>query len=135
MRSRRIIRAAVLGAALLASAACATVDPWARHDRATELRAAAADPARVCDVEVLNATDRVLDTSLVLESGEPTRLGLVSSGQSISYPVACSMRRVTAMGVSQEAGLSDGQRFRAAAPLDLLQATRVRLTQADEVRW
>jgi hypothetical protein len=134
MGSERIIGAAVLGVALLASAACATADPWARHDRAAELHAAAADPTRVCDVEVLNATDRVLDTSLLLEAGEPTRLGLVSSGQSISYPVACSMRRVTAMGVSQDQGLSDGRRFRAAAPLDLLRATRVRLTQADEVR-
>lgn len=135
MKHERFVLGALLGCGLAAMAACATTaDPWARHDRAAELRAAASDPSRICDVEVLNATDRVLDTSLLVGSGEPTPLGLVSAGQSVLYPVACSMRRVTAMGVSQDLGL-DGQRFRRAAPLDLLQATRVRLTQADEVRF
>ena len=134
MRSTRILLGATLSLATLLSAACATGDPWARHDRATLLRAAAADPDRVCDVEVMNATDRVLATSLVLQGGVPRDLGMVTAGQSIVFPVACTARRVTAMGVSQDLGMSAERTFRRAAPLDLLQATRVRLTQADEVR-
>jgi hypothetical protein len=97
------------------------------------MRAAAADPSSTCDVEVLNATDRVLDTSLLL-GGAPRSLGLVTSGQSVTFPVACAIGRVTALGISQDLGMSAERTFRSAAPLDLVRATRVRLTQADEVR-
>lgn len=124
-----------LGATLaLALGACATANPWDRHDEAERLRAAAADASRTCDVEVMNATDAVLETSLVL-GGSPQSLGLVTAGQSITFPVACALERVTALGVSRDLGMTEGHTFRRAARLDLLRATRVRLTEADEVRW
>jgi hypothetical protein len=124
---------ATLAATTLLATACASTNPWARSERAGQLRAAATDPSRVCDVEVLNATDRVLDTSLHF-GGAPRSLGLVTSGQSITFPVACTIGRVIALGVSQDFGITEERTFRRAAPLDLLRATRVRLTQADEVR-
>lgn len=134
MTSERIGRGVVLAAALVSTWACATVDPWARDGRAAELGTAAADPSRTCDVEVLNATDRVLRTSLVADT-QARSLGLIVSGQSIRFPVSCRLGRVTALGVSQESGgLSEGQRYRREARLDLLRATRLRLTQADQIR-
>jgi len=133
MRARILSGAALVLAGTLASA-CATVNPWERNETATELRAAAADPARTCDVEVMNATGGVLETSLVLDGGAQS-LGLVTSGQSVTFPVACTLGRVTAFGVSRAIGMSEGHTFRRAARLDPLRATRVRLTQADEVRW
>jgi hypothetical protein len=134
MSRNRILLRGLLTAVTLLSAACASASPWDRHERAVQLKEAAADPARTCDVEVLNATDRLLDTSVVLD-GAARRLGLVTAGQSVTFPVACALRRVTALGVSQDIGMSEGRTFRRAAALDLLRATRVRLTQADEVRW
>lgn len=134
MRGVNVLLGATLTAAMLLSTACASPNPWARNERATKLKAAASDASRTCDVEVLNATDRPLDTSLLL-GGAPTSLGLVTAGQSVTLPVACALRRVTALGVSQDIGMSEERTFRRAVPLDLLRATRVRLTQADEVRW
>jgi hypothetical protein len=134
MRRARILQGATLALLGTLSAACATANPWERNDTAAQLRTAAADVSRTCDVEITNATDGVLETSLLMDDGAQS-LGLVTSGQSVTWPVACALGRVTAYGVTRETGMNDGHTFRRAARIDLLRATRVRLTRADEVRW
>jgi hypothetical protein len=135
MKGDSNIRRAALAVVALLATGCASANPWIRHDASSDLKAAASDPDRVCDVEILNATEGLLEASLVLEAGESRSLGLMTAGQSIRAPVACRLGRVSALGVSRDLGASEGRRFRAAARLDLRRATRLRLTHADQVAW
>lgn len=134
MGLKNAARGLSLGLALALQAACASgSNAWARHDRTADLKAAASDPNRECPVVVLNATDRILDASLLLDTGAKD-LGVISAGQSVRFPVSCQMGRVTAQGVVQDVGF-EGLRFQVAARLNVLSETRVQLTEHDQVRW
>lgn len=124
-----------LALAVLLQAACASGSSvWARHDRSADLKAAASDPDRECPVVVFNGTDEILDASILLDTG-PKSLGVITAGQSARVPVSCSLGRVTAQGIVQDLGPTEGARLQVAARLNLLSETRVRLTDHDQVRW
>lgn len=135
MNKHRIAYGAALSAALLLSSACATADPFARHSRTADLKAAAVDPAAVCDVEVQNATGQLVHASMVFEGGENRSLGLITAGRSVRLPVACRVGRVTAEAISQDWGDSGGRHFRAAARLDPLGATLLRLSATSQIAY
>lgn len=134
MIHRKLIRHGTLALVTFATAACATHNsPWTRHDRLADLKSASADPARMCDVIVENATEIHLDAALSLEGREHS-LGLLSPGQRAALGVSCHAGRIEAVASSSfgEMGGS-GSRFRKVARLDVLEATHLRFTGADRI--
>lgn len=124
--------ALALGVVVLSVSACATAaSPWAIHDQTAELKALSADLDRVCPVVVQNGTEQVLEAMVERSLGEPTNLGILGAGQSVTMDVACADRRVNATAVVVDPGAIQGARLlRASALLELVKETHLRFTAA-----
>jgi len=128
-------RSGTIGLLAVVMTACASAaNPWSTHDRRADLKRALADPGRMCDVVLLNGTQRTVE-AFVSVPGSPRSLGVLNAGQSLQFGVACSSRRIYAEAVSRDLDSGEGIRYRKGALLDVAKATQVRLTTADLVRW
>jgi hypothetical protein len=135
MAKTRWARLGMMACLAVATTACASAaNPWSTHERRTDLKRVAADPGRMCDVVLLNGTERTVE-AFVSVPGTPRSLGVLNAGQSLQFGVACSSRRIFAEAISRDLDSAEGIRFRKGALLDLARATEVRLTSADLVRW
>ncbi len=125
----------MIGFLAAATTACASAaNPWSTHEQGADLKRALADRGRMCDVVLLNGTERTVE-AFVSVPGSPRSLGVLNAGQSIQFGVACSSRRVFTEAVSRDLDSAEGMRFRKGALLDVAKATRLRLTPGDLVRW
>lgn len=133
IRSEPIRRGCLAVCTLVLTGCASQGNPWVRHERVASLRAAAADPARICDVIVENATDMYLDAFFDIE-GRQRALGLLSPGQRTQFGVSCHIQKVEARASSShgEAG-GRASSFRKVARLDVFEPTRLRFTKADRV--
>lgn len=128
-------RSVAIGLLSVVMTACASAaNPWSTHDRRADLKRALADPGRMCDVVLLNGTERTVE-AFVSVPGTPRSLGMLNAGQSLQFDVACSARRIYAEAVSRDLDSAEGIRYRKGALLDVAKATELRLTTADLVRW
>jgi len=134
MSSRRDIVSTAAVLVTLALVGCASSgNPWGRHDHTADLKTASADPTRMCDVVVENATEMHLDAAVQIE-GQEYSLGLLPPGQHSQFGVSCHAGRIEAYAASSMGALGGpASTFRKVARLDVLKATHLRFTQSDRV--
>lgn len=132
-RRSAILKSAVMFVTLASVGCASNGNPWVRHDHLADLKLASADPTRMCDVVVENATEMHLEAAFHIEGLEHD-LGLMPPGQKARFGVSCHAGRIEAVAASSMGELGGhATTFRKVARLDVLKATHLRFTPADRV--